>query len=292
MGNDLAYRGYNPSVEDIQTIENLIKENPDSSRRQLSIKLAELWNWRQLNGALLDRKCRGVLLVLERAEVIKLPPPTHMHTNNFKSRAKNRFIEVETKCKATSLKELGPLTIKEVRRSKYEVLCDSLIEQYHYLHFSQPVGEHLKYIFFSQEEKPLGVIIFTSAPRHIGARDKYIGWNAETRRKNIHLLAYNTRFLILPWVHIPHLASHILGTIAHRIGVDWQKHYKHPIYFLETFVDTERFAGTCYKAANWQYLGLTKGLGKNSKTKQPDRSIKAVWGYPLVKDFQRRLCHG
>jgi hypothetical protein len=276
----------------VQTIQNLIEKNPALSRRKLSIQLAELWNWRQQNGALLDRKCRGVMLLLERAGFITLPPPTHIHTNNFNSRVKSHPIEVITECSAASIKELGPLTIKEVRRTEHETFCDSLIEQYHYLRFTQPVGEHLKYLFFSQEWKPIAAIIFTSAPRHIGARDKHIGWTAETRRKNIHLMAYNTRFLIMPWVRIPHLASHILGAIARRICADWQKQYRHPIYFLETFVDTERFAGTCYKAANWQYLGLTKGLGKNSRTKRPNRSIKAVWGYPLVKDFRARLCHG
>jgi hypothetical protein len=113
----------------------------------------------------------------------------------------------------------------------------------------------------------------------------------QIRRNNIHLLAYNTRFLILPWVRVPHLASHILGLTARRISEDWQQMYNHPLYFLETFVDTERFAGTCYKAANWIYLGVTTGRGKNDMTHQKNRSIKAVWGLPLAKDFREKLCH-
>lgn len=285
----IAYRGYYPTTQDIHTIQQLLNEHPDYSRRKLSLRLCELWNWRQPNGTLLDRKCRGVLLSLERAGFISLPPPTHIHSNNFQPRAKNRVIKTDTRCTATTIKELGHLDIRQVRRTMHDALCDSLIEQYHYLRFTQPVGEHLKYIIFSREQKPIAVIVFTSAPRHIGARDRYIGWDATIRRQNIHLIAYNTRFLILPWVCIPHLASHILGAISRRICSDWQKYYGHPLYFLETFVDTQRFAGTCYKAANWLYLGLTRGLGKNNKTGRPNRSIKAVWGYPLVKDFRERL---
>lgn len=292
MDISIAYRGYHPTTQDIQTIQKLIHEHPDYSRRKLSLKLSELWNWRQQNGYLLDRKCRGVLLLLDRAGYISLPPPSHIHSNNFKSRVKDRIIKVDTICSANTIKELGPLNILQVRRTGHEHLCDSLIEQYHYLRFTQPVGEHLKYIVFSQEQNPLAVIVFTSAPRHIGARDRYIGWNAAIRRRNIHLMAYNTRFLVLPWVRVPHLASHLLGAISRRISLDWQVYYNHPIYFLETFVDTKRFAGTCYKAANWKYLGKTTGRGKNDHTYRPNRSIKAIWGYPLVKDFRERLCHG
>lgn len=129
-----------------------------------------------------------------------------------------------------------------------------------------------------------------SAPRHIGSRDKFIGWSADTRKKNLHLMAYNTRFLILPWIKVKFLASHILGKISKILFNDWQKKYNHPIYFIETFVDTEKFEGTCYKAANWIYLGKTTGRGKNDNTHKQNYSIKAVWGYPLVRNFKKKLC--
>jgi hypothetical protein len=176
-----------------------------------------------------------------------------------------------------------------VRRTALEKLCDSLIEQYHYLGYCQPVGENLKYLVFAQQ-RPVACMIYSSAPRHIGCRDRFIGWPATVRRQNIHLIAYQSRFLILPWVQVPHLASHLLGRIAKRLSTDWQRLYRHPVYFQETFVDLERFKGTCYKATNWFYLGKTTGRGKNDQTKKPNRSIKAVWGYPLCRDFRARLC--
>jgi hypothetical protein len=157
---------------------------------------------------------------------------------------------------------------------------------YHHSLFFKIVAE--KVVFYLSRKGP----IYLSAIGHIGSRDRFIGWDQITRRRNIHLMAYNTRFLILPWIRVPHLASHILGTIARRICADWQGLYNHPVHFLETFVDTERFAGTCYKAANWVYMGLTTGRGKNDQTNKVNRSIKAVWGYPLCTDFRERLCAG
>jgi hypothetical protein len=133
-------------------------------------------------------------------------------------------------------------------------------------------------------------LAWSSAPRHIGSRDRYIGWNAEARKRNIHLIAYNTRFLILPWVRVPHLASHILGRMAAALSQDWEQMYGHPVYFAETFVDPGRFRGTCYRAANWQFLGLTTGRGKNDHTYKPNRPIKEVLGLPLTPRF-RELLH-
>ena len=174
------------------------------------------------------------------------------------------------------------------RRSGDEPLFNSLLEEHHYLGYEQPVGEHLKYLVWAQG-RPLACVAWSSAPRHIGARDRYIGWNQEVRRRNIRLVAYNTRFPILPWVRVPHLASHILGRMATQISGDWQRMYGHPIYFLETFVDPERFRGTCYRAANWVLLGQTTGRGKQSNSYVPNRSLKQVLGYPLTPRFREYL---
>jgi hypothetical protein len=146
----------------------------------------------------------------------------------------------------------------------------------------------LKYLVWAQG-RPVACAAWSSAPRHLGARDRYIGWAAEARRRNIRFIAYNTRFLVLPWVRVEHLASHILGRIAARVSEDWQRTYGHPIYFLETFVDPERFRGTCYRAANWVFLGKTTGRGKQSNSYVPNRSIKEVLGYPLTKRFRELL---
>jgi hypothetical protein len=135
-------------------------------------------------------------------------------------------------------------------------------------------------------------VLWASAPRHLGPRDRFIGWSPETRRRHLRFLAYNTRFLILPWVTVPHLASHVLGQMAARLSVDWQQVYGHPIYFLETFVDPARFRGTCYRAANWIALGPTTGRGHNAPTSARTQPVKDVLGYPLTPDFRQRLAEG
>ena len=187
-----------------------------------------------------------------------------------------------------SLRELGSLAIRQVRRSADEKLFNSLLAQYHYLGYQQPVGAHLKYLVWGAG-RPVACVAWGSAPRHLGPRDRFIGWSAEARRRNVRFLAYNTRFLILPWVAVPHLASHVLGRLAARVSGDWQQLYGHPIYFLETFIDPARFRGTCYRAANWRVLGRTTGRGHNALTMRPTRPVKEVLGYPLVPDFRTRL---
>jgi hypothetical protein len=150
-------------------------------------------------------------------------------------------------------------------------------------------GEQLKYLVYALG-RPIACLSWSSAPRHLGPRDRFIGWSSEARSKNIRFLAYNTRFLILPFVEVEHLASHILGCMARLLPEDWNRLYGHPVHYLETFVDPERFRGTCYRAANWKVLGRTTGRGKDAPTREPNRSIKEVLGYPLTKDFRDRLC--
>jgi hypothetical protein len=192
---------------------------------------------------------------------------------------------------AASVKEIQPLRFVQVRRTPAEKLFNSLIDQYHYLGYCRPVGEHLKYVVYAGKD-PIACLTWGSAPRHIKARDRFIGWSPEIRMKNLSLIACNTRFLILPWVKVKNLASHILSRMVRQLAADWQKQYNHPIHYLETFVDQSLFAGICYKAANWVYLGDTTGRGKNDQTGKPNRSIKGVWGYPLNIDFRECLCHG
>lgn len=291
MSLEVKYQGRVATVEDVEFIKRLIADNPGDSRRALSKKICHAWNWVQPNGALRDMVCRGFLLCLERAGHIKLPERKVTPHNPLARRKSPAKVDIDQTPILGNLSEVSPLEIRQVRCTCFEGLFNGLIAQYHYLGYVHPVGEHLKYIVFTQG-RPVACLSWSSAPRHIGCRDKFVGWSADVRKKNIHLIAYNSRFLILPWVRISYLASHLLGRMAKVIARDWQRFYNHRICFLETFVDTERFKGTCYKAANWVYLGDTTGRGKNDQTHKVNRSIKAVWGYPLSVDFRQVLQHG
>jgi hypothetical protein len=285
----LTYRGKRVTPEDVAFIRQLIVQNPGDSRRVLSQKLCQAWGWRQVNGVLRDMVCRGLMLALYRAGHIELPARKKNPLNPLAQRKKPAPVAITPHPLQGPLSEILPLEIRQVRRTPLETLCNSLIDQYHYLGYVQPVGEHLKYLVWAQQ-RPVACLIFSSAPRHLGCRDRFIGWPPQVRRQNIHLLAYQSRFLILPWVRVAHLASHLLGRLAKVLAADWQQLYQHPVHFLETFVDLERFQGTCYKAANWLYLGKTTGRGKADQTHRPNRSLKAVFGYPLGRDFRNRLC--
>jgi len=286
----ICHRGRVVTEEDIAFIKELICEHPRVSRRGLSKKLCEAWNWVQPNGQLRDMVCRGLMLELHRAGRICLPEKRFTPNNPLAAhRSKPAWIEVDRSTIGGSLKTLGAVEIRQVRGTALESMYNSLIEHHHYLGYCHPVGEQLKYVVFAQG-RPIACFAYSSAPRHIGCRDRFIGWNQEQRIRNLHLLAYNTRFLILPWVQVRYLASHLLSRMAKRIAQDWQESYSHTIYLLTTFIDTERFTGSCYRAANWIYLGETTGRGKDDQTNKVNRSIKAVFGYPLQKDFRARLC--
>jgi hypothetical protein len=285
---EFRYRGREISQEDILYIRALIERHANESRRTLSTKLCEAWQWRQSNGVLRDMVCRGLLLMLERAGQITLPPVSYVRHNPLANRVRPEPARIDTTPIGDRLRNIQPLELEQVRRTWQEPLFNSLMEEHHYLGYEQPVGEHLKYLVWAQG-RPIACVAWSSAPRHIGARDRYIGWSAEARRRNIRLIAYNTRFLILPWVAVPHLASHILGRMAAVLSDDWQQMYRHPVYFAETFIDPGRFRGTCYRAANWKLLGLTTGRGKNDQTNKPNRPIKEVLGLPLTPRFRDYL---
>jgi hypothetical protein len=255
------------------------------------VKLCKAWNWVQPNGVLRDMVCRGFMLALHRGGYIRLPSKKCTPPNPLVQRKKPASIDIDQSPITTALKHLGPLEVVQVRKSGLEQLFNALIEYHHYLGYCQPVGEHLKYIVLAGQ-RPIACLGWCSAARHIGCRDRFIGWSADNRRKHIDLIAYNTRFLILPWVRVPNLASHILAQMTKAVPAHWQHIYHHRVYYFETFVDKQRFAGSCYKAANWIYLGDTTGRGKNASSKKPNRSIKAVFGYPLTSDFRRHLCGG
>lgn len=284
----LRYRGRVVARSDAEFIRKLIADHPDESRRALSTQLCSAWNWTQPNGAPKDMVCRGLMLALHRAGHIELPPQRKKPLNPLARRVKPLPVETDSSPVSVSLREFGALELRQVRRTPEEPAFNGLVQAHHYLGYTQPVGEHLKYIVYARE-RPVACFAWSSSPRHLGPRDHFIGWSAEARRRNIRFVAYNSRFLILPWVQVPHLASHLLGRMARILSEGWQKLYGHPIYLLETFVDPERFRGTCYRAANWVALGRTTGRGKNDQTHVPNRSLKEVLAYPVVEDFRERL---
>jgi Domain of unknown function (DUF4338) len=295
MESVFRYRSQVITAPQVEFIRQMIAAHPEATRRRLSLLLCEAWGWKQPNGAPRDMVCRGLLLGLHRAGHIALPAARLRSFNpaaRYQVRPWRRVtVELDSSPLIVPLRTLRPLEFRQVRRTPEEALFNSLIEQYHPLRYIQPVGEHLKYMVYATG-RPVACLAWSSAPRHLGARDRFIGWSAEARRRNLHFLAYNPRYLIVPYVQVKHLASHILGEMARRISSDWERTYGHPIYFLETFVDPERHRGTCYRAANWVMMGWTTGRGKNCPNKRPNRSIKDVLGYPLTPRFRELLAEG
>jgi hypothetical protein len=285
----LRHRGKDITAQEVEFIKNFIAQNPGLSRRGLSTQLCQLWNWVQANGRLRSMVCREMMLALHRAGHIQLPPARHQPPNPLAQRRPPAPLDRATwEPIQAAVRELGPVEIRQVRRTAEEPLFGSLIQAHHYLAYTQPVGEHLKHLVYAQGT-PIACLAWSSAPWHLGPRDRFIGWTAQERRTGIHLLAYNTRFVLLPWARVPGLASHVLSQAARVVSADWQRLYRHPVYLLETFIDPQRFSGACYRAANWRLLGWTTGRGKDDRTMKPNRPLKQLWVLPLVQDFQAKL---
>jgi hypothetical protein len=232
--------------------------------------------------------CRGLMLALWRAGHIELPAVRRRPPNPLRLRARPAPATVDTTALRGHLHELGALNFVQVRRTGAEALFNSLMQAHHYLGYAQPVGEHLKFMVYAAM-RPIALFAWSSAPRHLGPRDRFLGWSPGVRRQNIAGIAYNTRYLILPWVTVEHLASHLLGRMTRMLSREWQQLYGHPVYFAETFIDRTRYRGTCYRAANWQYLGQTQGRGKEDLTHRANRSLKDIFGLALCRDFRERL---
>lgn len=229
--------------------------------------------------------CRDLLLKLEQQGQIVLPrrmSEAFVRGGNISIRE----VPHDTTIIAGKLKGLLPVRIEAIEPGHPSWgLFKYLLYRYHYLSFNGTVGENMKYLILDNEGRPLACLLFGSAAWSCAARDDFIGWDKETRINNLHLLTNNTRFLILPWVRVPHMASHILSIIIRRLQSDWQNKYGHGLLLLETFVEIDRFRGTCYKAANWRYAGLTKGRSRNDRHTRLHVPVKAVYLYPLAKSL-------
>jgi hypothetical protein len=285
----LTYRGRSIRPSDVAFLRALIAQHPGSSRRQLSVKVCEAWDWRQPNGQPRDMVCRSLMLVLHRAGHLELPAKRLSPPNNAIAHRPVAALPLHDRAPIAGLVAgLTPVRIELVRRREGEALFAQLLQEHHYLGYRRPVGEHLKYLVYAGD-RPLACLAWSSAPLRLALRDRFVGAPKAAYQHHLNQIAYNSRYLILPWVRVPHLASHILGRVARRISGDWQELYQHPLQLLESFVDIERFRGTCYRAANWISLGRSEGRGTKSVRGAPARSVKELWVYPLRKDFRQRL---
>ncbi len=279
-------------LPDIDFIQEQIDANPSWHRTRLSKELCKIWNWYGPNGQIKDMACRTLLLKLERSGLVALPPLRRQSPNSLRNKNTPTVPHSTSKLRCALTEQL-PLAITAVAaRTEDSALFDCLLSKYHYLGFKNPVGENMKYLVRSSSGVPLSCVLYSAAAWKTEPRDSFIGWEHETRRNNLAYIANNARFLVLPWVEIPNLASHVLSRTSRRIGSDWLDKYGHPIYLLETFVDRSRFPGTCYKAANWIHVGRTKGRTRQDRRHSIRASVKDVYLLPLSGDFRRRLRHG
>lgn len=290
MKTTVTKQGCSISSSDIQLIQRLMGENPHWHRSKLSQELCLIWNWKAANGHYKDMACRNLLLKLEKRGLITLPPRRVEARNSPRNRPVHHVLHQQSPIH-TPLKDLLPFRIECVGKDEHKALFHTLLALYHYLGFSRVAGENVKYIVFDRNANPLACLLFGSPAWKVAPRDSFIRWDTPERQQYLHLVANNLRFLILPWVRVPHLASCILGLIVRRIRNDWMHKYAHPIYLLETFVERERFRGTCYKAANWQLVGQTKGRTRNDRYNTIRVPIKDVYLYPLTPNFREAL-HG
>ena len=272
---------------EIEFIQQFIQNNPSLGRTQLSKQLCILWNWCGPNGQYKDISCRDMLRELDKRGKITLPVSQNaMH--KLRKRTSVKHLNHDTTPVTKSLRELLPLKIEIVSSGTLSNCYKSFIDQYHYLGFDRTIGENIKYIVYSCNNIPLACLLFGSAAWSCSPRDKFIGWDNDCRRENLCFVTNNSRYLILPWVTVPHLASHILSVISRRISNDWMNKYAHPVYLLESFVEQNRFRGTCYKAANWSNTGYTTGWGRNGGH-TAELPVKDVYLYPLIKNFRMKL---
>jgi len=279
-------RGRDITPGDLDTIRGLVAQHWDKGRTVISRLLCEHWNWLQANGALKDRACRVLLLSLEQKGAIELPPSqSPIIRTGRKTRC--RTFTYDSTPLGGCVSRTEELRFSMVRRTTEEGFWNYLIDTYHYLGNPKIVGSYLKYLAYL-DGRPVAALGWGSAAWRVAARDRFIGWDNEHRLTNLHKVAGNVRFLILPWVRVKCLASRILAANVRRLPHDWQTFYNQRLVLLETFVDTTRFAGTCYKAANWHPAGLTRGRGKYGPN-TPGQPVKAVFLYPLDRNFRELL---
>ena len=283
----MRYCGRDFHPQELQQIRELIAEDSSRTRADLSRLVCKILHWYKADGGLKEMSCRVAMLRMQDDELIQLPPP---RCKRPQSRIQFTTATEPTKKILTPVHYLPPLQLKPVIKRTDSRLWNEFIHRYHYLGYKSLPGAQLRY-FVVAEQQILALLGFGASAWQCAPRDNYIGWNHEQRKKNLHLIVNNARFLILPWVNSKNLASKILAQAAKRIPDDWQQRYAYRPVLMETFVEKKRFAGTCYKAANWRYMGETKGRGKLGPAGKKSVPIKDIWLYPLKPDFKCLLAN-
>jgi hypothetical protein len=289
MEKEIRIRGKLITPSDLELIRHLLLTEGHLGRSHLSRQLCRLWDFRQANGAYREIACRDLLRQLEQRGLITLPAPLKKARQIGYRNQTFLPSSLDTSVVEGRLDHFSSLQVELVSRTSHEQLFNSLIGAYHYLGYGQGTGEQLKYVI-SCQERPLAAIGFSAAALRVACRDRFIAWDEQTRQKNLHLVVNNHRFLILPWVRIRNLASWILARVTRRLCDDWRARYAHDIVLVETFVEKNRFHGTCYRAANWLWVGNTAGRGRNDRFSTTVLPIKQVYLFPLTRDF-REHCH-
>ena len=286
----LVLQGRRISPAELQQVQHLVESHPDWSRYQLSRQLCSLWNWRAPNGQLKDMAARTLLLKLEQRGHLCLPQKRRPSPNRMLHKQLQPVAHASQPI-TEALARLSPLQIKELSQwPEGLALYEWFLHQYHYLSYASAVGLNLKYLVLDGRDRPLSCLLFGSAAWKCDVRDQFIGWNPTQRQAHLQQVTNNTRFLILPWVQVPRLASHILSLVLGHLRPDWHRKYARPLHLVETFVDPSRFRGTCYRAANWLDLGQTTGRTRQDRSHRLAVSPKRVLVYPLAPEFRRQLC--
>lgn len=279
------------SDEDIAFVRQLIAAHPAWSRNQIALALAEAWNWKTATGRLKNFAGSSLLVKLEARELIRLPERRRPPPRHVLRPLDPELPWAEPQPLTQPLRELLPLSFEPLstKQPRYATLAQYLI-RYHYLGLRRSVGENLAYLVHDNQGRDIACALFGAAAWRAKPRDEFIGWDDTTRAQRLSWITNNVRFLILPWVRIPHLASHLLARLTRRLISDWQAKYGHPVYLLETFVDRSRFKGTCYRAANWIRAGQTQGRSRQDRHYNLRVPVKDIYLYPLVPDFREKLC--
>ena len=272
---------------EVNEIRMLLHTYPSWNRSRLSRELCGRWNWRRPDGQIKDMACRELLRKLESRTLITLPPRQRFSPRRLPGIESIKIDQSPVSC---LLSDIQPVDIVNVRHcAEHEKAFNYLLKEYHYLSFARPIGQNMKYLILGRDGRFLGCLLFGAAAWKTQARDQWIGWLAAERERNLGLICNNTRFLILDWIKVPHLASHVLGACLRRLSGDWKRRYGTDIALVETFVDTTRYAGTCYKAANWLKVGQTKGRSRQDGDRKLKVSVKDIFVYPLSDDFRGLL---
>jgi hypothetical protein len=286
----MRYRGRDFSDADIAAIRLITEENAGMSRAGLSRKVCEHFAWRKPDGGLKDMACRVAMLEMERDGLIRLPAPRQA-AGRLRGAIKTHVAAAEPGAPIhEDIAALGSgIRLASVRLGPESDLWNDLVHRYHYLGYQRPGGAQMRYLAYAGD-RVLGCLAFSGAAWKTRPRDEFIGWTADIREKRLHLVVDNSRFLILPWVKVPNLATKLLSMAARRLPDDWQARYNYRPLLIETFVDKERFLGTCYKAANWIYVGETQGRGRyDTKHLAHGKSVKTIWCLPLSRRFREGL---